>query len=453
MLKNKVIVKKLRNIFILIMVMAIIIGIYRNVRNSRAENVIPIELEVSDKNNILESQTVTVEAVETKDGNYLVELPTSVNEYIVSKYYKADDLEIAMNDQETDKTLKLTEDEIANKKLQLQTEYDTKEVSLPENEKVTLYNKELKNSIEKNEETEKGKEQSEDKDVIVTGYMPIDVKLDVTEIDLNSLTSVKLPEENQTMQKAYEVFVYQEVEKQAENTENEENTTNADTNTTEQNTEVNTEENNEIESDEITEETNTTEENNGLNEKENIETEKIKYKPSAYGETLTTKIKNVQEDTTPIVYDLREDNQIVQAVSKVEGEYVETELMTAEEGTKYILATEAKAADDEIIEEDTIQNEENNIADDTTTNASDSISTTAATTVITDIPNQVLKAVTDSEISSGKAGAFLGNTSIQRQNINSVTFNNSISGAGMVGNYSAEGITNRINRTMEKFSR
>ena len=67
MLKNKIIVKKIRNILILFMSILIMIGAYHNVRRSRAENVIEISMEVADKNNSLEKQTVTIDATETKN--------------------------------------------------------------------------------------------------------------------------------------------------------------------------------------------------------------------------------------------------------------------------------------------------------------------------------------------------------------------------------------------------
>ena len=69
MLRNKIIVKKIRNIFILLMAIIIMIGAYHNIRNSKAENVIQIELEVADKSGILSAQNITVDATETSDGN------------------------------------------------------------------------------------------------------------------------------------------------------------------------------------------------------------------------------------------------------------------------------------------------------------------------------------------------------------------------------------------------
>ena len=92
MLKNKIIVKRIRNIFILLMVMIVMLGAYRNIRRSRAENVIEISMEVADKTNNLAVQTLTLSATETSNGIYLLELPTAVNGNIVTKYYTTEDI-------------------------------------------------------------------------------------------------------------------------------------------------------------------------------------------------------------------------------------------------------------------------------------------------------------------------------------------------------------------------
>ena len=213
MLKNKIIVKKIRNIFILLMAIIIMLGAYQNIRNSKAENVIQIEMEVSDKSNILSAQTITVDATETSDGNYLLTLPTSVNKNIVTKYYTSSGEEILVDADNNISTIQLTEEEVANKKVQVQSDYDTKEVTV-NNQTKLLYNKELQ---ELPNESGTGSQ-----DVIVTGYMPLDVDIEVKEMDLATLTSVKLPSENQTMQKAYEISIFEVVEKQGTET----NTTN-----------------------------------------------------------------------------------------------------------------------------------------------------------------------------------------------------------------------------------
>ena len=94
MLKNKFKIRKIKNIFILIMIVAIMLGMYNNVRRSRAENVIEISLEVADKNNQIEKETVTVEATETKDGVYQLELPEIVNTKVIAQYYNSGNEEI-----------------------------------------------------------------------------------------------------------------------------------------------------------------------------------------------------------------------------------------------------------------------------------------------------------------------------------------------------------------------
>ena len=94
-------------------------------------------------------QTITVDAIEKKTGNYVLELPTSVNGLIVSKYYTSSGSEIDMANENADKTIKLTNDEITNKKIQISTDYDKKDTTTVETmnseNKVTatLYNKEL----------------------------------------------------------------------------------------------------------------------------------------------------------------------------------------------------------------------------------------------------------------------------------------------------------------------
>ena len=353
MLKNKIIVKKIRNIFILLMAIIIMFGVYTNIRNSRAENVIQIEMEIADKSNVLENQTVTVDATETKDGNYLLDLPTSVNGNIVTKYYTTDGAEVEMGVENTDSKLELTEIEIANKKVQLHTDYDTKEVVI-DNETKTFYNKELKNN--------------EDGDVVVTGYMPLNAELEVNDIDLATLTNVKVPSEKQTIQKAYEISVFEMVEKQV--TTDEEETT-VEESTTETQTETNN---------------------------ENIETEKQEYDPSAYGEVLTVKNKNTQSDVMLAMYSLTDNNQITAIESMEDGEYVNFE---TDKNLKYIIATEPK----EIMSDDIS-------SDDATADGSSNVATQATS------GSNVLKS-TKSE--SSETSSFLGTTMLRNQ-INRVVF-------------------------------
>ncbi len=340
MLKNKIIVKKIRNIFILLMAIMIMIGAYKNIRDSRAENVIQVEVEVADKSNILENQIITVNATETKDGNYLLDLPTSVNENIVTKYYATNGSEVAMDDKKSDRTLRLTDIEVANKKVELETDYDKKDVTTKDNQVVTLYNKELKQKQSENTIAED--------EVTVTGYMPLDVKTEIKEIDLATLTQVKLLNEEQTMRKAYEVSVYQE---------------------------------------------------------KNTENEKVEYDPSIYDERIEIKTKNPDEYAKPYIYNLEEDDQAEYVAASGTDEANQNIIAVEEKSDKtvrYLLATEQKV-------------------EDIATYSNDDIALTASYNTY----NTLKETYKETSYTSG----FLGNTNIQRCDIENVTFLNSTSGA------------------------
>ena len=287
MLKNKIIVKKIRNIFILFMAIIIMFGAYKNIKNSRAENVIEVDMEVADQSNSLEVQTITVDAIEKKTGNYVLELPTSVNGLIVSKYYTSSGSEIDMANENADKTIKLTNDEITNKKIQISTDYDKKDATTVETmdseNKVTatLYNKELMSAGDENGAGEG--------DVVVTGYMPLDAKLEVANIDLATLTSVKMSDKNQTMQKAYEISIYQ---------------------------------------------------------KETEDAEKTEYNSSIYGETLEIKTKNLQGGTAGTIYRLPDETPTQASTGAETGNVITADMVskvianTTTEAMKQTIATE-----------------------------------------------------------------------------------------------------------------
>lgn len=74
MLKNKIVAKKIRNIIVLLMCVIIALGAYSNIRKSKAEKVVPILVEVADKDGVLSMQTLEVEAKETINDLYSLEL-------------------------------------------------------------------------------------------------------------------------------------------------------------------------------------------------------------------------------------------------------------------------------------------------------------------------------------------------------------------------------------------
>ncbi len=359
MLKNKIIVKKIRNIFILLMAIIIMIGAYHNIRNSKAENVIQIELEVSDKSDILAAQTLTVDATETSDGNYLLNLPMSVNKNMVTKYYTSSGEEILVDAENNIATLQLTEEEIQNKKVQIQTDYDTKEVTVNDKTEL-LYKKELTNepvienedgTILQAETTEQNESETENQDVIVTGYMPEDAKMEVKEIDLATLTNVKVPNNKQTMQKAYEVSIYHIVEKQ-----DSVNTNGTDSTSTE------SENNNSTES--ASEEDNS---NQGLAQNENVEQisdnvqlEKVEYDLSLYEENITVTTKYEQTNVAASIYTIGDNDKITEIESSANDNKDAISFETKESNTaiKYIVVTE-----DSVEQEETTSDENEGASD------------------------------------------------------------------------------------------
>ena len=79
MLKNKMIVKKIRNIVILLMAIIIMFGAYKNIDRSRAEDVIEIGAIAIDNYGYLEKENFILEAQQIDDDIYEIELPESVN--------------------------------------------------------------------------------------------------------------------------------------------------------------------------------------------------------------------------------------------------------------------------------------------------------------------------------------------------------------------------------------
>ncbi len=202
MLKNKLIMKKIRNIVILLMVIVIMIGAYANIRRSKAENVIELTMSVVDKSGELGEQEIRVGATERKDGTYLLDLPTAVNGNIVSKYYTQRGEEIEIDFENNVAVIELPEEEVNDKAIQLEVDYDTRQVE-KDGKTVTLYNKEFK----------------QDDYVFITGYMPLNTRLEAKEIDIGQLTNVKVPDEDYEMYKAYDFTLIETVTKVVEGAE------------------------------------------------------------------------------------------------------------------------------------------------------------------------------------------------------------------------------------------
>ena len=420
MLKNKFKIRKIKNIFILIMIVAIMLGMYNNVRRSRAENVIEISLEVADKNNQIEKETVTVEATETKDGVYQLELPEIVNTKVIAQYYNSGNEEI------NSKTIQLTDKEIEEKTVQVATDYDTKEVeklevsgttiTVAENaEKKTFYNRKITN---------------ETGDIIATGYMPLEAQLETKDIDIGTLTDVKIPNESQSIKKAFTAII----------------------------TEVQTNENNQatmqsqsdVQNQVSTQSQSDDEQNQVAMQQSQTEETKTVYNPSEYGQIVEIQAKYTAENKNEkiTVYSLDEQNQLKELET--------TELETEEEGTaktyqfpmnnevgeneEKTYITTAELSEDATIGDETV-NDETNIADsstsyttsDDTSNGGDFGESSTSPVVKPSVNAAVAGGTAESNATlmstNGEKVAtsgFFGNSSIQRQNIENVTFTDTL---------------------------
>lgn len=414
------------------MTIAIMLGAYNNVRRSRAEKVIEIALEIADKNNQLEKETVIVEATETSDGIYLLELPEIVNTKMITKYYNSEDEEI------DSRTIQLTDKEISEKKVQVATDYDTKEVeklevsgatiTVAENaEKKIFYNRKITN---------------ETGDIIATGYMPLEAQLETKDIDIGTLTDVKLPNESQSMKKAFTAII----------TENKTESQNGVSNQAEiQEENANTSQNkaqNEIETQSQSEAQNQAKTQSQDEAQSESEETKTIYNPSEYGEIVEIQSKYEAENKNEkiTVYSLDKQNNI-EELQTTETESEETAKTyqfpmnneVGENETKTYITT-AELREDATIGDETV-NDETNIADsstsyttsDDTSNGGDFGESSTSPIVGEDLNaayaggtsgNDTTLMTTSSETAA--TSGFFGNSSIQRQNIENVTFTNQL---------------------------
>ena len=425
MLRNKIVVKKIRNIFILIMTIIIMLGAYQNIRRSRAEKVIEISMEVIDKDGNIENQTITSEATETSDGIYLLELPKLVNTNMVTKYYTAENEEIIIDEQNNNATLQLTESEVSSRTIQLWTDYDKKTVrettvngatiqTVEQAEEKTFYKREISN---------------ENGEVVATGYMPLNAELEISDIDTQTLTNVKKPSETQTIKKAFTVSIY-ENQTETQNTEKAK-----------------------AETEEVQNEETQAEENQVVDEQAQA-TEKVTYNPNKYGEIITIKTKYNAENANErgTIYNLENSEQT--EAKEIETTKVETNDENSNEQvyqfdtnelkteTKYILATEqVENSDVAVVNEDSANDSENvsdEINSDTSTVDTGAVASTQASTASTaggtaGVSTYLRSASAETEATS----AFLGNSSLQRQDIENVTFTNKLVNETPIHSYDA----------------
>lgn len=159
MRKSNIIIKKVRNLMILSMAIIVIISVYFNILNSRAKETTDIVANVTDETGEVDSQKVTLVATGNKDGNYEISLPETISNVYVSNYKTLN------GDKSANDKIVLSQDEVENKEINLEVNYDKKNVtSTKTNEEMTLYKQNL---------------EYDDKGIYVEGYMPLLAQINV----------------------------------------------------------------------------------------------------------------------------------------------------------------------------------------------------------------------------------------------------------------------------------
>ena len=159
MRKSNIIIKKVRNLMILSMAVIVIISVYFNILNSRAKETTDIVANVTDETGEVDSQKVTLVATGNKDGNYEISLPETISNVYVSNYKTLN------GDKSANDKIVLSQDEVENKEINLEVNYDKKNVtSTKTNEEMTLYKQNL---------------EYDDKGIYVEGYMPLLAQINV----------------------------------------------------------------------------------------------------------------------------------------------------------------------------------------------------------------------------------------------------------------------------------
>lgn len=197
MLKNRIIGKKIRNIVILLMTIIVMIGAYRYIDRSQAENVIEIGAIALEESGQLEEE-IKLEAKQLEDGSYEIQLPEISNNKKINKIIKASlKNTVKANTEEdileiVDNRINLTKEQIETQQLKLEIQYDIKE-----QEETKLYNK-----ILKYEDKENGKL------VEVKGYLPVDAELQVEEVPQEQLAEIF---GDKKIKVAYDIKILQKV--------------------------------------------------------------------------------------------------------------------------------------------------------------------------------------------------------------------------------------------------
>ena len=218
MLKNKRVGKKIRNIIILLMIIAIMIGAYQNIDRSRAEKVVEVSATALDNYGYLENEEFKLEANQIEDNSYEIQIPECVNNKKINQVVKASidetNLEIV------DNKIYLTKEQLESKNIEIELKYD---VAILEPSTNNTYNRILLS--EKNDEEIKQielgetskkfyykilkyEDETNGKLVELKGYLPVNAELQVEEVSQEQLNKIF---EDKEIKVAYDIKILDKV--------------------------------------------------------------------------------------------------------------------------------------------------------------------------------------------------------------------------------------------------
>ena len=211
MLKNKIIVRKIRNIIILLMVLIVMIGVYKNIGDSRAEKVIEIDAMAFDNYRYSEEEKIKLKATKIDADLYEIILPETVNNKKINRIQNATlrnaEEEVSPTQEITKVEIEgsriyLTKEQLESKRIDIEFEYDVVLLTREENGTIkkellvekTEEDREKIQITEKNEilygKTLKYEDEERGKKVEVKGYLPKDAELQVEEVSHEKLKEI-----------------------------------------------------------------------------------------------------------------------------------------------------------------------------------------------------------------------------------------------------------------------
>ena len=116
-------IKKIKNILFLIMTVIIILGIYINIRNSKAEETNSVLLKIEDIEGKISEQRISLIATENEDGTYNVKIPERTDINKITNFYTEKGEQLKFKITEDAVNLILTKEEIENNEINIKALY------------------------------------------------------------------------------------------------------------------------------------------------------------------------------------------------------------------------------------------------------------------------------------------------------------------------------------------